>query len=296
VKTDSEIDKSDGSAIPIPDESIDSPAAVQAVVTVQFVPGDVTVCDSGLTPVLGTPDGFDGGLLSLSAKVGGQPVRGPFIYSADATAWTSVPGAPAGQPLVTQFDPLSVEAAIDPHLSIEFDVGGSGSGPEPVLQIAHVTLSAVRQDVTLVGPAGPLLRVGLGPSLELSVGIKKKDAEEDVKDAESQGEDESTAEADVADQISEDAVSGIDEAASEFDGLDISGAVSKALFDQLQAALADALGADPVLIIVPAAADAVPSEVAADDAAAIDVETAADAAVDVDASDVLVDLFIVAII
>ena len=96
--------------------------------------------------------------------------------------------------------------------------------------------------------------------------------------------------------ISEDAVSGIDEAASEFDGLDISGAVSKALFDQLQAALADALGADPVLIIVPAAADAVPSEVAADDAAAIDVETAADAAVDVDASDVLVDLFIVAII
>ena len=205
-KVEREINKKKDSPIPIPDESIKTPPAVQAVVTASFVPEEVTVCDTGLTPMLRTPDGFDGGLLSLNAKIADQSIRGPFTYSADATAWTSVPGAPSGQPLKTQSNPLSIEAVVDPHLSIVYKAGGSDSGAEPVLEIAHVTMSAVWRDVTLVGPSGPLLRVSLGPSLELSVGIKKKDAEEKVKDAESQGEDETTAEADVADQIAANAV------------------------------------------------------------------------------------------
>ena len=297
-----EINKSDDSPIPVPDDSIDTPLAVQAVVDVSFVPGEATVCDTGLTAALRTPDGFDGGLLSLSAKVAGQSVRGPFTYSADATAWTSAPGSPAGQQLKTEFDPLSVDAAIDPRLRFEFTTDGSDSEAEPVLDIAHITISADREDVTLVGPSGPLLRVGLGPSLELSVGIKKKDAEEAVKDAESAGEDEASAEADVADEISGDAAAGIDEAASEFDGLDISGEVIQALFDQLQAGLLDALEADTVLIaFVPPDADAPASEatpddvtadeVTADDAAALDTE-AAGAAVEVDGAEALTDLFV----
>ncbi len=297
AKAEREINKKKDSPIPIPDESIKTPPAVQAVVTVSFVPEEVTVCDTGLTPMLRTPDGFDGGLLSLNAKIADQSIRGPFTYSADATAWTSVPGAPSGQQLTTEFNPLSIEAAVDPHLSIVYKAGGSDSGAEPVLEIAHVTISAVRHEVTLVGSSGPLLRVSLSPSLELSVGIKKKDAEEKVKDAESQGEDETTAEADVADQISGDAVTGIDEAALEFDGLDISGEVIQALFDQLQATLLDAFEADPVLIVfVPTAADAVPSEVTADDTAAIDAETAADGAVEVDGAEVLTDLFVIVLI
>ena len=294
AKVEREINKKKDSPIPIPDESIKTPPAVHAVVTASLVPGDVIVCDTGLTPILKTPGGFAGGQLSLEAKISGQSRRGPFTYSAEATAWTGTPGAPSGQPLKTEFNPLSIEAAVDPHLSIVY----GRSGAEPVFEIAHITISAVRQDVTLVGPSGPLLRVGLGPSLELSVGIKKKDTEEKVEDAESGGEDETTAEADVADQISGDAVTGIDEAASEFDGLDISGEVIQELFDQLQVNLVDAFEADPVLIDFGAStADAAPGEavadeVTADEAAAIDAETAADAGVEVGGIDVLIDLFI----
>jgi hypothetical protein len=302
VRAEQEINKKKNSPIQEPDESINTPPAVHAVVTVSFVPGEVTVCDTGLTPVLRTPDGFDGGLLSLNAKFADHSIRGPFTYSAGATAWTSTPGAPSGQQLKTEFNPLSIEAAVDPHLSIVYKRAGSGSGAEPVFQIAHVTVSAVREDVTLVGPSGPLLQMGLAPSLELSVGIKKKDAEEKVKDAESQGEDETSAEADVADEISGDAVTGIDEAASEFDGLDISGGVLQALFDHLQGTLLDAFEADPVLIVfVPTAADAVPGEavpdeVTAEEAAALDAEEATGAAVDVGGLDVLTDLFLVVLI
>lgn len=298
AKVEREIDKSDDSPIAVPEDSIDAPLAVQAVVDVSFVPGEVTVCDTGLTTALGTPDGFDGGLLSLNAKIAGQSVRGPFTYSADATAWTSAPGAPAGQQLKTEFDPLSVDAGIDPRLRFEFTADGSGTAAEPVLDIAHVTISADRQEVTLVGPSGPLLRVGLGPSLELSVGIKKTDAEQAVEDAESTGEGEASAEADVADEISGNATDGIDEAASEFDGLDISGEVMQALFDQLQAILLDAFEADAVLIAfadTPAsdgtADDSTADDVTANDAAALDAE-AADTAVEVDGTADLIDLFI----
>jgi hypothetical protein len=140
--------------------------------------------------------------------------------------------------------------------------------------------------------------VGLGPSLELSVGIKKTDAEQAVEDAESTGEGEASAEADVADEISGNATDGIDEAASEFDGLDISGEVMQALFDQLQAILLDAFEADAVLIAfadTPAsdgtADDSTADDVTANDAAALDAE-AADTAVEVDGTADLIDLFI----
>jgi hypothetical protein len=294
TRVEREINQKEYSPIPVPDETVTAPPAVQMVVQVSFVPGEATVCDMGLAPVLATPDGFDNGQLSLNAKIGSQSPRGPFTYSADATAWTSVPRAPAGQPLKTEFNPLSIDAAVDPHLSIAYESGGSDPGAEPVLQLAHVTISAVRQEVTLVGPTGPLLKVGLGPSLELSAGIKKKDAEEKVEDAESAGEDANEAEADVADQISGDAVAGIEEAVSEFDGLDISGDVAHALFDHLQATLDGALEADPVLVaLVPAAADAVAGEVTAGDAAAIDAETAGEVGVEVGGTDALTDLFLV---
>lgn len=293
VRAEHEINKKQDDPIPIPDESINTPPAVQAAVTVSFVPGEVTVCDTGLTPVLKTPGGFDSGVLSLNATFADKSIRGPFTYRADVTAWTSAPGAPSGQQLKTEFNPLSIEAAVDPRLSIVQEFGGSRSGAEPVLEIAHVTISAVRQEVTLVGPSGPLLRVALGPSLELGVGIKKKDAEQKVKDEESQGQDEASAEADVADEISGDAVNGLEEAASEFDGLDISGDVSKDLFDHLQETLLDAIETDPVLVVsVPAAVDAVPAEVTADDAAALDADVA-DTAVEVGGTEDLIDLFFV---
>ena len=144
-----------------------------------------------------------------------------------------------------------------------------------------------------MGPSGPLLKVGLGPSLELSAAIKWAGAEEEVKDAEAAGEDATDAEAEVADQVSGDAVRGIEETASEFKGLDISDDVADDLFSQLQTDLDGSLEADPLLTaFVPAAADAVPSEVTPGEAAAIDAETGVDAAIEADGTEVLILLFL----
>lgn len=291
VSLDQEIDKSAGERIPIPRATMDLPAGLSGKVDVSFVPGEATVCQSGVATHLTTPDGFDGGHLSLEAAITGQASRGPFTYSADSTAWTSVPGAPPGQQLMTHFDPASASASVDPRLSAEFSV--SGGPPEIGVTIAQVTLSALHQEVTLMAPPGPLLRVGLGPSLELEVLVSKRAADTAVEDEETQGVAEASAEQDVADQLSGDAVVAVDETASEFYGVDITSQVSQQLFGSLQDGLAGALQADPAVAAFDAvAAPAVASEVTAADAVAIDAELASESAVEVDGLDLLLLLFL----
>src|SRR5262249_4094508 len=158
-------------------------AGFEGAVSVEFIPEDATICDSAVSVGLATPDGFDNGTMSLSATISGRPVLGPFTYSAASAAWTSVPGAPGGQQLVTRFDPLSVTTSVDPGLKAQL----GGDDPGLSLQIADLTIDAVHQDVTLVAPPGPSLKVGLGPTLDIGVEIKKGAADDAAEDAESEG-------------------------------------------------------------------------------------------------------------
>jgi hypothetical protein len=286
-----EIDKSAELRIPVPHAAINLPSQLAGQASVSFVPGDVTVCQSSLTAALNTPDGFDNGNMSLRATTGDGAIRGRVVYPADATTWVQTPGAPPGQRLRTQFDPASVSASVAPQLVIGFST--TGSEPEAEVQIAQVTVAADHQEMTLVAPPGPMLRIGLGPSLEFDVSVKKAAADQAIEDEEGQGIDPSAAEQDVADQLGGDAVVAIEENSTEFYGLDISSSVSQQLFSELQTDLVNAFQDDPLVAAFdPAAADAVASDVTAADAAAIDVETAAEASVDVDAIDFLAVLFL----
>ena len=285
-----QIDKSAELKIPVPRATINLPYQLAGQASVSFVPGDVTVCQSSPAAALNTPDGFDNGDMSLRAATGDGGTRGPFVYSADAHAWVQTPGAPPGQQLKTQFDPASVSASVAPQLDIGFST--AGGEPDAGIQIARVTVAADRQEVTLMAPPGPMLRVGLGPTLEFDVSVKKAAADQAIEDEESQGIDPADAEANVADQLSGDAVVAIEDSSAEFYGLDISSPVSQQLFSELQTDLVGAFQDDPLVAAFdPAAADAVASDVTAADAAAIDAETAAEASVDVDAIDVLAILF-----
>jgi hypothetical protein len=286
-----EIDKSAELRIPVPRATINLPYQLAGQASVSFVPGEVNVCQSSLTTALNTPDGFDNGDMSLRATTGDGGTRGPFVYSADAAAWVQVPGAPPGQRLTTKFDPSSVSASVAPQMVIGFST--AGGEPEAEVQIAQVTIAADHQEVTLVAPPGPTLQIGLGPTLELDVSVKKAAADQAIEDEESQGIDPSSAETDVADQLGGDAVAAIEQSSADFYGLDISSSVSQQLFSELQIDLVSAFQADPLVAAFdPAAADAVASDVTAADAAAIDAETAAEASIDVDAIEVLAVLFL----
>lgn len=285
VTMEHEIAESAGQPIAVPDEALDLPRLFGQV-SVSFVPGEVAVCDTGLTAMLNTPGGFDDGNMSLGAKIPEGGRRGPFVYSAGAGRWLSVPGAPAGQQFVTQFDPASAEASIGGNLSLAFNPATGAAGLS--LDIAHVSISAVRQDITLIAPPGPVLQVGLGPTLQISAGVTRKAVEDAVENEESGGTGGRSAEADVADDISGDVVSGIDESASEFYGLDLSPQLNRQLARELADSLLSALETDPVLeAFTPADEDPVTSEVTPADSGAVDAETSAGGVADVGGSGIL---------
>lgn len=247
VTLEREIAESAGQPIAVPGEVIGLPR-LYGQVSVSLVPGEVAVCDSGLTASLATPGGFDDGDMSLSAAIPGAGTRGPFTYSAASAAWTSVPGAPPGQRLATRFDPASAEASAGASLSLALTLPEGELAPS--LDIAHVSISAVRQDITLIGPPGPVLRAALGPTLVISAGITVKAVEgavEEQASEEEEGTGPGSAEAVVADRVGGDAVDAIDQAALEFYGLEIPAGVNARLSAELVPGLLGLLEADPVL-------------------------------------------------
>lgn len=264
--------ESAGQPIAIPDDIINLPK-LSGQVAVSYIPGDVTVCDSGLTPILNTPGGWDAGIMSLSAAIPGSGNRGPFVYSAYSTEWTSTPGAPAGQQLKTKFEPAKAKMTVDASLNIAFS--GTTGTIEPAFEIAHASIPAAPlQDMTLIGPPGPLLEVGQAPTLEVSVNVTKQKIDDEVEQQESEGSDPETAEADVADETGGDAIIGIDEAASGFYGFNLPVQATRQLARQLTGALQNALGADQDLAaFTPAAENPVTSDITPEDAVAADAET-----------------------
>jgi hypothetical protein len=288
-----EINQSAHSRIPIPDKEIALPAGLPGRVTVNFVVGDVKLCKNNLNPILNTPGGFVSGQLSLSAadSAGGVADHGPFVYSAAATAWTEVPGAPPGQVLTTMFSPAKFEASVNPQLTASFT--GSGS-PTIDVQIATATVSALTQNVTLVGAGlGPLLQVTLGPSLELAVKVGKGSADEAVKTEEAQGVDEATAVEDVADELASDAIVGIDLELSEYYGVIIATSAEQTVFVTIRESLVTAFESDPAITAFSAAAaDAVPTVITPAEAASLDGEIAAADVIDVGALDELLFFFL----
>lgn len=240
VSLDDEIGQSKPFAIPA--DLVDLPE-VQGQVSVSLILEDGAVCDSRLTPVLHTPVLYDGNL-SLGVTLSGCAKRGPFVYAAKSTRWTSTPGAPAGQHLVTRFNLASVSASVDPKLSLAFHSNGE---LEPALDLASVSISAFRLEVTLVRQSGALLQVGLGPTLELTAEIDPREAAEEVEDGESEGLPSGAIDVDVADQLGANTAIGIDDAATEFFGLDISAPVSEALAREIAGSLFSDLESDSAL-------------------------------------------------
>jgi hypothetical protein len=296
VSLDDEIGRS--KPFPIPADLVDLPE-VQGQVSVSLVLEDGAVCDSRLTPFLNTPVLYNGDLslgatLSGGAKRGlsGGAKRGPFVYSADSARWTSTPGAPAGQQLVTRFNLLSVSASVDPKLSLAFRSSGE---PEPALDLASVSISAFKLEVTLVRQSGALLQVGLGPTLEFTAQIAPREVQEEVEDGESEGLPSGAIDVDVADRLGANTAIGFDEAATEFYGLDISAEVSQALAQEVAGNLLTAIDSDPLLgAFTPADPDDFPaddqpvdSDVTAADGAAMDADTLAGGDITVDAIDLL---------
>ncbi len=283
---DDEIDRP--AQIPIPADVINLPE-LAGQVSVSFVPEEAAVCDSRLTPVLNTPV-FLNGDLSLGATLSDGARRGPFVYAADSTRWTSTPGAPAGQHLVTRFNLASVSASVQPKLSLGFESNGEF---KPVLDIASISISAFKLEVTLVRQSGALLQVGLGPTLEITAGIGARELEEEVEDGESEGLPTGAIELDLADQMGEDTAIGIGQAAEEFFGVNISTQVIAPLAREIAGSVNSDLEFDPALAeFTPAdIADEFPpddqpidSEFTAADGAAADAETGG-------LGDMLVDAF-----
>jgi hypothetical protein len=243
VSLEDKIDTLAQKPIGIPADVVDLPE-LEGQVNVSFVPEDVAVCDSRLKPVLNTPGGFDYGELSVGATLSGGARRGPFVYRADFTRWTSTPGAPAGQHLVTKFNLASVSASVDPKLSLGFDSTGR---LEPFLDIATISIAAFKLEVTLVEQSGALLQVGLGPTLEITAGIGPQEAEEEVEEGVSEGLPTGAIDLAVADDDGVDTAVGMEEAAKEVDGLEISPEVSEPLAQELAGSIFTDLEADPVL-------------------------------------------------
>jgi len=279
-----EIDKTSATSISIPGKVIDLPQGLSGDVTAAFVPGDVSVCASGLQPVLNTLGGFVHGLLSIGAQS-----AGPFVYDSSVTAWTRTPGAPRGQRFVTDFTKAKVEGAVGPSLSASF----SSSGPDLGIDLASVTVKAGVQTVTLVLAGSSLLEAGLGPELEFSASIDKADAEQVVQDDEAEGIPSDQATTAAADELGGDAVIAIDQEAGEFYGISIAASQEQILFGAAQQQLDTALAADPALgdDFTPAAADPVPTEVTPGEAGAVTDELGADA-IAADGLDDLIILFL----
>jgi hypothetical protein len=277
---DTEIGASAQQPISIPADAIDLPE-VAGQVTVSIVPGNVAVCDAGLTPVLNTPGGFDNGDLSLGASIHRGVRRGPFVYSAKSTAWTSTPGAPAGQQFRTSFQRGTVTASVDPDLSLGYDPATGEA--DLAFDIAQIKISVLEHQVTLVGPHGPLLQVGLGPTLEITVQISKEEVEEEVEDGESEGLPTGAIDVDVADEMGANSVIGVNAVTTEFYEVNISNQVGGALAQEMAGNLLTAIDSDPQLgAFTPADPDDFPaddqpvdSDVTAADGSAADADTLA---------------------
>jgi hypothetical protein len=264
----------------IPANTIKFLANVAGEVVVDYIPGDATACKNHLTSIVNMPGVYANGELSLGADGPDGTHYGPFVYSAPQVSWISTPGAPVVDPVVIKFSPASVDAEVNPHLSI----GITGQGIRPTLQLASVQLHAIRTQVTLVSHNDSLLQVGLGPTIALEAQIAYSDAEKEVKNLEAEGVDAQTAEADVAQELAGDSSIAAEQVASEYYVADIQPAV-RVLYVQLDDSLLAALEADPALVAVvsPSAGfaedPAVPADAAitASDAAAIDTTIGADA-------------------
>jgi hypothetical protein len=265
--------------ISIPGDAVDLPGLVGRD-TVSLVPAEVGICDARLTPVLNTPGGFHDGELSLSARIAGRASRGPFVYSADSARWTSTPGAPAGQQLVTSFKRASVTFDLDPSFSLSFDP--TSGEITPAIDIAQVKISVPERDVTLVGPRGPFLQVGLGPTLEITAQISKQDVAEEVEDGESEGLPSGAIDVAVAEDDGADVAIGVNETLEPY-GVTISPQVSEALAQEAEGDLFTAIDSDPVLASfapgdpadLPADAQPVDTDITAADGTAFETDTLA---------------------
>lgn len=239
--------------ISIPSGSLTLPEGVGGDIAVDFLLNSADVCKNGLTDTLGTLPGVytDAGL-SIGATATDGSSFGPFVYSPPQLAWVSTPGVSPDQPgLVTDFSVAKVEASINPHLSLAF----TGDDVVPAVALADFTLSAPEVPVTTVDGKDVLMRVSLGPKLQVQAEVSPQDIEQTVQqtedgiDSEDPAAVRQTAITDTAEQVSADAIGGAGEDISAIYGASVQTA-ERSLESQLYRVIVVALDNDSLLVVV----------------------------------------------
>jgi hypothetical protein len=192
---------------------------------------DPWVCSRGLVSrLVGLSPTGD---LTLQPSTTSGRSFGPFVYSLTHTAWIPAPTVPAGQSLTAYFPSWNVTWDAAPHVSTR------QNGLE-ILTLATLQLKSLSAPATLIQQNNALLQMDAGPTISLSVEIRRDVIEQAEQEAQHEGLDAQTAIGDTAEALSYDIAVGLEEWSSEFYGVSLM-SILQSLYAQADEAIINAL-------------------------------------------------------
>jgi hypothetical protein len=240
-------DKSQKQLWKLASAGIDIPGGFRGKVSASLGFGELDLCDSSViikaaaqTWLSTTPKGPELSLTTTQAA----PASGPFIYLGSGARWDLPHGAPPNVHVASQFNWQHASFTISPTFSISFEAT-KPLQPDVELDVGQYSVPTFALTETLVSHKQSLLRATLGPTLDLTASISKKDAEDLVKDGIAAGEAVQVAIDDVSEDITAEVAQGIEVVESDGFKVIVPVVALVTLVPKLDAVLSQALDLDP---------------------------------------------------
>jgi hypothetical protein len=277
-------------------EGVDIPGGFRGKVSASLGFGELDLCDSSVTikapPQTWITTTRKGPKLSLTTNQAAS-AAGPFVYLGTGARWVLPQGSPTNVHLASQFNWQRASFTINPTFSSSFDVN-KPLVPDIELDIGQYSVPTFALTETLVDQKQALLRVTLGPTLDLTAGISKKDSEDLVKDGIAAGEAVQVAIDDVSEVITAEVTQGIEVIESDGFKVILPVAALVAIVHNLNSVLSQVFDLDPDAVPIGIATSAVESGAATAGESAEVVAAEGVAATDVTAGSVVEGIFVLA--
>lgn len=239
----------------IPAATIKIPAGYDLKLEPAFDPGSVKLCGLNVAGQLVNAEQANGTLLpglndpwhndQMQLNVTANNAVDSYIYSADATAWTSFPNAPTSNlSFETSFEP-------DPEVLPGVDLNLGAKGLTEDLTLFEVKFASVQVKWALVQNDKQVLTAELGPSLVFKAEISKEELLKNLADDLATTSSESAAVDEVSTQLADDEAAAVGADGEGFYGLSttqIEARIEQTMSPQLEQAFTtwlDNLGAGP---------------------------------------------------